>query len=75
MTEDLEFPADKLWVTIYTDDDEAFDIWTKNIGLDPSGSSVSMIIFGRLVRDHAAPVQKSIMIAAKNMAAVVRLVL
>jgi alanyl-tRNA synthetase len=36
MTEDLEFPADKLWVTIYTDDDEAFDIWTKNIGLDPS---------------------------------------
>ena len=26
-TEVLELPKDKLWVTIYLDDDEAFDIW------------------------------------------------
>ncbi len=32
----LKLPADRLWVTIHTDDDEAFDIWTKKIGFDPS---------------------------------------
>ena len=26
-------PEDKLWVSIYLDDDEAFDIWRKNIGV------------------------------------------
>lgn len=26
---------EKLWVTIYLDDDEAFDIWTKEIGVSP----------------------------------------
>ncbi|MBR2476728.1 MAG: alanine--tRNA ligase [Clostridia bacterium] len=34
-TEVLELPVDKLWVTIYEDDDEAFDIWTKNVGVAP----------------------------------------
>ena len=28
-------PVDKLWVTIYQDDDEAFDIWTKEVGVSP----------------------------------------
>ncbi len=27
------FPEDRLWVTIYTDDDEAFDIWHRQVGL------------------------------------------
>ena len=36
VTKDLKFPEDKLYVTIYEDDDEAFDIWTKEIGVDPS---------------------------------------
>ena len=31
-TKVLELPVDKLWVTIYQDDDEAFDIWTKEVG-------------------------------------------
>ena len=31
----LELPVDKLWVTIYQDDDEAFDIWTKEVGVAP----------------------------------------
>ena len=35
ITEVLEMPVDRLWVTIYLDDDEAFDIWTKEIGVSP----------------------------------------
>lgn len=35
-TKTLELPVDKLWVTIYQDDDQAFDIWTKEVGVDPS---------------------------------------
>lgn len=33
VTEDLKMPVDKLWVTIYEDDDEAFEIWNKNVGI------------------------------------------
>jgi alanyl-tRNA synthetase len=28
-----KLPADKLWVTVYAEDDEAYDIWTKEIGV------------------------------------------
>jgi len=28
-------PADKLWVTVFETDDEAEEIWTKHIGVDP----------------------------------------
>lgn len=35
-TKVLDMPVDKLWVTIYENDDEAFDIWTKEVGVDPS---------------------------------------
>ena len=34
-TEDLEIPADKLYVSVYEEDDEAFDIWNKDVGLAP----------------------------------------
>lgn len=34
-TKVLEMPVDRLWVTIYLDDDEAFDIWTKEVGVSP----------------------------------------
>lgn len=34
-TEVLELPVDKLWVTIYEEDDEAYDIWTKQNGVSP----------------------------------------
>ena len=37
-TKVLELPVDKLWVTIYQDDDEAFDIWTKEVGVAPERS-------------------------------------
>lgn len=33
LTEVLEIPGDKLWITIYTDDDEAFDIWHNVVGV------------------------------------------
>lgn len=32
----LNLPAEKLWVTVYHTDDEAFDIWHKDIGLEPN---------------------------------------
>ena len=35
-TEVLEMPVDKLYVTIYENDDEAYEIWTKQNGVDPS---------------------------------------
>ena len=35
-TKVLEMPEDKLYVTIYENDDEAFEIWTKQNGVDPS---------------------------------------
>jgi len=28
-------PAEKLWVTVYQDDDEAYDIWAQEIGVPP----------------------------------------
>ena len=35
-TKVLELPEEKLYVSIYQDDDEAYDIWTKEVGVDPS---------------------------------------
>ena len=34
-TEVLDMPVDKLYVTIYENDDEAFEIWTKQNGVSP----------------------------------------
>ncbi|MGQ9725276.1 MAG: alanine--tRNA ligase [Tepidimonas sp.] len=35
LTEVYGLPADRLWATVYIDDDEAYDVWTKEIGLPP----------------------------------------
>jgi alanyl-tRNA synthetase len=35
LTEVYKLPKDKLWATVYFEDDEAYDIWTKVIGLPP----------------------------------------
>ena len=35
ITKHLEIPEEQLWVTIYPDDEEAFDIWTKEVGVNP----------------------------------------
>jgi alanyl-tRNA synthetase len=36
LTEELGLPKEKLWVTVYKDDDEAADIWINEIGVDPN---------------------------------------
>ena len=41
LTEDLGLPEEKLWVTVFEDDDEAADIWLKDVQVDPER-------FGRL---------------------------
>ncbi|MCX5843341.1 MAG: alanine--tRNA ligase, partial [Deltaproteobacteria bacterium] len=33
LTDKMGLPKEKLWVTIYKDDDEAFEIWNKTIGV------------------------------------------
>jgi alanyl-tRNA synthetase len=35
LTKELKLPKEKLWVTVYQDDDEAADIWLKEIGVNP----------------------------------------
>ena len=35
LTEVYRLPKDKLWATVYAEDDEAYDIWLKVIGLPP----------------------------------------
>lgn len=34
-TKVMALPEDRIWITIYQDDDEAFEIWTKEIGVSP----------------------------------------
>ncbi|MEM1483283.1 alanine--tRNA ligase [Oscillospiraceae bacterium PP1C4] len=36
MTKVLELPVDRLWVSVYESDDEAIEIWTKEVGVDPN---------------------------------------
>ena len=36
LTETLDLPAEKLWVTVYSEDDEAAEIWLNEIKVDPA---------------------------------------
>lgn len=36
LTEKLGLPAEKLWITVYEEDDEAAQIWIEEIGIDPA---------------------------------------
>jgi alanyl-tRNA synthetase len=36
LTERFALPAEKLWVTVFEDDDEAANIWLEHIGVDPA---------------------------------------
>ncbi|MBS0506044.1 MAG: alanine--tRNA ligase [Proteobacteria bacterium] len=36
LTQVYKLPAERLLATVYAEDDEAYDIWTKEIGLDPA---------------------------------------
>src|SRR5664279_2221 len=35
LTRDYGLPPEKLWTTVYIDDDDAYDIWTREIGVPP----------------------------------------
>ena len=39
----MAIPKDKLYISVYTEDDEAYDIWTKKIGISPD----HMVRFGK----------------------------
>lgn len=39
LTEELKLPKERLWVTVHISDDEAAEIWTKKIGVDPNRMS------------------------------------
>ena len=43
LTKVLEIPADLLYISVYEEDDEAWDIWVNEVGIDPS----HMIRFGK----------------------------
>ena len=43
MTQTLEIPAEKLYISVYLDDDEAYDIWTKKVGIPED----HMVRFGK----------------------------
>lgn len=36
LTVEMKLPKEKLWVTVFTEDDEAAEIWIKDIGVDPA---------------------------------------
>lgn len=36
VTKELKLPVERLWVSVYEEDDEAFEIWNKKIGLPAS---------------------------------------
>ncbi len=42
-TKIMEMDPEKLYISVYEEDDEAYDIWTKDIGVDPS----HMVRFGK----------------------------
>ena len=31
----MAIPKDKLYISVYLDDDEAYDIWTQKVGIAP----------------------------------------
>lgn len=65
-------PVNRLWVSIYQEDDQAFEIWTKEVGVDP-GPGLSGLekrtISGNMAPAPAAPVLKSILTGARRMVA------
>ena len=43
LTKELEIPAEKLYISVYLDDDEAYDIWTQKVGIPED----HMVRFGK----------------------------
>ena len=72
ITKVLELPTDKLWVTIYEDDDEAFKIWTEKVGV-PADRIVRMgkedNFWGNRHRPLRSVLRRYILTEAKSTAA------
>lgn len=43
ITKELQIPEDRLYVSVYLEDDEAYDMWTKEVGVSPD----RMVRFGK----------------------------
>ena len=81
LTEVLKMDPDRLYPSIYGEDEEAYDIWTKEIGVPGERShvfivmrTVSVITSGSMVQVLVVHVLRSIMIAVKNTAVESRIV-
>ena len=76
LTEVVGLDADRLYPSVYVDDEEASQIWEKKSVLRRNGFSVSekKIISGSMAPAPAAPVRKSIMTEERNTAAANRAV-
>ncbi len=68
LTEVVGLDPDRLYPSVYQDDDEAFEIWNKEIGIPAERSSVleRKITSGSMDQDLAVHVQKFIMTVEKN---------
>ena len=67
LTQELQIPKNKLWITVYKDDKEAEEIWLNEIKIDPNVFLVvaKKIIFGRwATQAPAVPALKFFMITA-----------
>ena len=74
LTEWVGLEPEKLYPSVYLDDDEAFDIWNKEIGIpaEKISRSEKKITSGSMAQVLAVLVQKYIMTEASSMAAVSR---
>ena len=72
LTEVVGLDADRLYPSIYLDDDEAFNIWNKEVGIPSERISVSekRITSGSMAQVHAVHALRSTMTVAKNTAVV-----
>ena len=71
LTEVVGLDPERLYPSVYLDDDEAFDIWNKEIGIAPADESSVLarkITSGSMAQVLAAHVQRSTMTVERNMA-------
>ena len=67
MVGELRLPVEKLWVSIYREDDEAYTIWRKKSGSPQAGLYVweKRTTFGKLVRAPVVPVRNLLRFGAR----------
>ena len=63
----IGFEKDRLYITVYKDDQEAYDIWTKECGVDPSHLLRTEGNFWQIGEGPCGPIQKFFTIVEKNM--------